>query len=535
MLYVSLFLIKMYRISLVFIFSLFILSFLQVDHLSPWNNFYSNFFILASFFFLILILIQSYNEKFNIDKIAYFLLFFIITSFFQFFFNDKYFQDIIIQITYLILVFIIYVFFNNFFKIDDNYQNSNILNYFIWGFIISSIFSSYIGFYQFFNPWYGELWVFPLQGNRIYANLGQPNQLATLILLGILSVGYLNRNKNNILLILIPFFSSALYLTQSRTVWTFVIVGVIVLIIKKKLITKQFFIFFTFFIFCYFSNFYINFENSLGAKLNVSERLTSGYLRIEMWRDYIEVIKNNTNIVGHGWGSIEKLNFIYGSYSQEYFFSYHNIIFDMYVFFGIPALFFISFLIYKIYFIFYKIESIKELSLFIILLAFINHAMLEFPLYYWYFLFPFLVVFSYLNNSVFNKDNLILKIEKNFLIFIFFIIFISIFISFILYDKNRSIYRNDFLGICESNEKYYFFDRFKDVNYIVCYKVNNIKDLKLLEDKVLKMPSKNYLLKLIYIYDYHGLYVKRDFLLKKYRKKYDNNLTLDELRLNNFK
>lgn len=520
----------MYRISLVFIFSLFILSFLQVDHLSPWNNFYSNFFILASFFFLILILIQSYNEKINIDKIAYFLLLFVVTSFFQFFFNDKYFQDTIIQITYLILVFIIYVFFNNFFKIDNNYQNSHILNYFMWGFIISSVFSSSIGFYQFFNPWHGELWVFPLQGNRVYANLGQPNQLATLILLGILSIGYLNRSKNNILLILIPFFSSVLYLTQSRTVWTFIILGFIILIVKRKVITKQFFIFFIFFIFCYFSNFYINFENSLGAKLNVSERLTSGYLRIEMWKDYIEVIKNNKNILGHGWGSIENLNFIFGSYSKEYFSSYHNIVFDLYIFFGIPALFFLSFLIYKIYFIFFRIESIKGLSLFLILLAFINHAMLEFPLYYWYFLFPFLVIFSYLNNSVFNEENLSMNLEKNIFIFIFVVIFILIFISFILYNEHRNIYRNNFFGICSDSEKYYFFDRFKDVNYIVCYSVDNVKDLKILEDKVLKIPSKNYLLKLIYIYDFHSLDIKRDYFMKKYNKKYNRDLKLNDLR-----
>lgn len=506
-------------IFLIVSFILYVFSFLVIEHLEPWTNFYNNYYVLISS--ILVAFSFKLNDRIKVNLIGVLIFSVFIIGIFQCFYYFKYFQDFLIQSFYLLFLFFSIVFFNNL-NVRDK---KTLILFFIYSIIIAGVLSSIIAFYQFLRDWRGELWMLPLYGVRLYANLGQPNQLATLLLLSIFSISFLNIKKVNSSVFLIPFLTFVLYMTQSRTVILFIFFLVFILILKRKSITISYFfsvfVFLLSYLFSYF--FSISFLNN---NVSIIKRMNSGFARIQMWKDYFLVLKNDFSFIGVGYGEVEKSNFMYGEFSHEYFSSYHNILLDFIYFFGILGGLTILIIFYLIIKLLIKNIDVEGISILIFLIIFINHAFLEFPLYYLYFLFPFSFFLSYFFDFF---DFKYLYIDKFIYIFIYLLFcFLSI-IIFNNYSEGKIDYRDTFLGKCVLDVNYYFFDRFKDVNYIVCYN-NEFGDLGKIEKNVINNPSKNYILKLIYIFDYQGDYKKRDYYLNKFNKKYKDSVIVEDVR-----
>ena len=218
------------------------LSFLQTEHLDPWNNYYNNKYSFYSILFLFLFLLSKvkYNIKLGIDSFLGLLLIFI--SFIQFFLGELYIQNFILQNLFLFL----FLFFSTYVVNIDDY-NKNFLLKFIFIFIfIVGFFSSIIAIIQYLDLDLRYDWVYNLESKRVYGNLGQPNQFATLMFLSILSIIFLNLKKINFTFLTIPIFVFVMYLTQSRMIVFFILLLTISTLIKIKYVNFRYLLSFVF-------------------------------------------------------------------------------------------------------------------------------------------------------------------------------------------------------------------------------------------------------------------------------------------------
>lgn len=90
--------------------------------------------------------------------------------------------------------------------------------------------SVWFGLYQWFDLSYMGIWILPAYvENRIYANLGQPNQLATLLVWGVLACGWTflrGRIRLPVAVLWCGLLLTGIAFTQSRTAWLTLIVFV---------------------------------------------------------------------------------------------------------------------------------------------------------------------------------------------------------------------------------------------------------------------------------------------------------------------
>jgi O-antigen ligase len=85
------------------------------------------------------------------------------------------------------------------------------------GVTVAAIYNSVVGLMQIYTPlWFDDVWIASNTDHRAAGNLRQPNQLATLLLWGILSVAALFRSRFTLAIVLIAVFASVLWLTGSR-------------------------------------------------------------------------------------------------------------------------------------------------------------------------------------------------------------------------------------------------------------------------------------------------------------------------------
>ena len=247
--------------------------------------------------------------------------------------------------------------------------------------------------------------VMPLKGSRPYANFGQPNNLATFLIMGLMGALYLYERYKAKLWILVPISLTILFaicLTQSRTSWIVCIFIIFYWLYKQykqrprlnvlKLLgwTILYFV-----VAGYLLPIIMHFiASDVGADVvqtaSVVQRAGKGHERIGMWIQILQAIADQPWL-GYGWNhtSIAVVESIQFNTVQVWFNSAHNVLFDILVWNGIPLGG--AIIAYMALWLFWLNRNAKDhVSIIAMLMvsAILIHAMLEFPQRYACFLLP---------------------------------------------------------------------------------------------------------------------------------------------------
>lgn len=343
---------------------------------------------------LILFLVLFYKKNVNVPILLIPLFIICLIPFIQFIFG---------QVYYFSTTFFSFCFLFGFLaSILYGYNSTrlagkeNIIKYIAYFFSLVGFFSSLLAIAQWLQI--SHPYMLNLSHNRPYANLGQPNQLATLLILSICSLLFLYermRSKSVFLILSLPIIVWALALTQSRTTWVTLFILFIIYIVKKVRFEKKSTAYIALIsVFIYLFIFIFNAEISeylnLVKPIPMQERLNGGVGRIEMWK-HMYYAAMQQPWLGYGWfqTTIAQLEGVLIFKNEGNLSSAHNIVIDLVLWVGIPfTVLIIGYGLYLIKRIFLSIHSLPQLYVFMMMLCILVHAQLEFPLYYSYFLFP---------------------------------------------------------------------------------------------------------------------------------------------------
>lgn len=317
----------------------------------------------------------------------------------------------------------------------------------IFGFVVIILFASIIQVWIQLRQWLlfdGSIWVVDMPPNgRHFANVAQPNQLCTLLIMGIMSVVYLfeKNNLNNLSANLITFFLLfGVALTQSRTSWIFAFCLLVWWFIKSKADTRlrlgALVIWILLFFGIWFCLPYLSEFLGITSIRSLAERASVGFERVSMWHQLI-VILQNAPLQGYGWGQLNIAQFSNETkFIENPIFGYsHNLFLDLMIWNGVFLGLVISCLI--VFFLFKLAFNARSDELIVILAmigAILVHAMFEYPFAYAYFLLPI----AFLLGFVYAQQNYISRVfYLNRELYILYIVGCMILISLFMYDYKK--------------------------------------------------------------------------------------------------
>jgi O-antigen ligase len=253
---------------------------------------------------------------------------------------------------------------------------------------IAAIFSVGIQLYQWFQLEGLSLWIMEAGEGRPHGNLGQPNQLATSLIWGLLAIGWgAARKFINIWVgvLMAAYLLFGIALTGSRTAWIAIFLLVTAAWFWRSLCPwKKMPVVVTalagYFILCVLAISYGSTADNV--------RLNAG-LRPIAWKMFLDAASRHP-WVGYGWNQTMFAQ-VEAAADHPYLpgvFSYaHNLFLDLVLWCGIPlgactALFLLRWIWKQ----FRKVDSIRGALFFLFIVVIANHAMLENPLYFGYFL-----------------------------------------------------------------------------------------------------------------------------------------------------
>lgn len=245
-----------------------------------------------------------------------------------------------------------------------------------------------------------DIWVMYLEpGGRPYANLGQPNQLATLLLLGLLGVVLLRlagRSSGATSAVAVGFILFGVALTESRTALLTLTLATVFVLAQRKFrlaaaVKSRVAAYYAFYLLALFGHSAVGRLFGIDSASTLVTR-TNGEVRFALWK----MAWDATTVspwVGFG---IDRSNEGFFQVFQQhpalanlYFEQSHNLILDFVLWFGWPlGLMLTAALVFWFVRCLQVIESTQQLATLGAIFALLVHAMLEFPHHYGYFLWP---------------------------------------------------------------------------------------------------------------------------------------------------
>lgn len=246
-----------------------------------------------------------------------------------------------------------------------------------------------------------DIWSMPSSPGRPFANFGQPNQLGTLLLWGVLALGWgalRGYMRPPIMLGATVYLLFGLALTASRTAW----IGVVLVVLAAwywralwpwrytpQVVTGLAIGFFSFaLIIPAITNGLLlsSGEGDLEALARLSREL-----RPQLWNLFIDALGQRPWL-GYGWNQVAAAQLAVAINHPPLgivLTHAHNLFLDLLLWCGIPIGLTISgLLIAWIWLRFRAIQDATSALLFLVVVVVGNHAMLELPLHYAYFLLP---------------------------------------------------------------------------------------------------------------------------------------------------
>jgi hypothetical protein len=264
---------------------------------------------------------------------------------------------------------------------------------------IAAVVSTGLQLHQFFHledigPWILRS---SYNGTRHFANMAQPNQLASLLLLGCIGCawGYFRKLISGYLAVVIAaLLMFGVVLTESRTGWLNIFVITAISLCWKKLFPNrtQLLSIIALALFFLVSVLSLSSLNEFfGGGLPVEYRATTSDPRWTAWRMFLNAAWLRP-IFGFGWGQLAHAQFLMlderialgGTFLQA-----HNLVIDFILWSGIPiGLGMVAVLLRWFWRILTGIRDIFQLMEMSFLVVLGMHAMFEYPLQYAYFLLP---------------------------------------------------------------------------------------------------------------------------------------------------
>ena len=247
-----------------------------------------------------------------------------------------------------------------------------------------------------------DIWVLPFgEGTRPYANMGQTNQLASLLLCGLLGIGWAWRAGHiggALAWGLAAWVLWGVALTESRTALLTLVLGVGFLTLRRPTFLQRgarwaVQALFVFYLVCLGGKVYLAQALGLDMPLSLVVR-SAGELRWALWQMSWDASLHSP-WVGYGWGNANAGYFVvFEEYRQKfgntYFAQSHNLVLDLALWIGWPLTIALCGLAAAwLWRGVRAIDSLPKALVFSALMVLLIHAMLEFPLHYGYFLWPF--------------------------------------------------------------------------------------------------------------------------------------------------
>lgn len=396
-------------------FILFCLSWIYPFHYMPWVVAENEFFcllipIVLSIFF------YRYNEKIKLNIFVLIPLLIYFFSLFQYlFFKYYYLEDFIIISIYSFFFIIVIAICCNFYSIER-------FHFYLKLIVFLCFLNSFILFFQYIEV--KNIFILENYGyKRFYANIGQPNHLSTLFIMGIVSTCLLykyNIIKINILFLISFYFLFFIFLTGSRTgLFSCFILFLMGLFLFKEYKFKNKLIYFLSLMFFYtiikkiFSDNNRYQSNIIMSSLNDS--------RLSLWSDALSSILENPWF-GYGVNGIRTSRIFSDLSFKTPYVSTHNLILDFFVWFGLLGGLCLI-LLFFYYFIVIWSDKINREVVIVFITPFFIHCMLEYPFRYLYFLILIIPILSFLNKvKVFYiKNNIFLVLCVSYVLLIFII------------------------------------------------------------------------------------------------------------------
>lgn len=281
--------------------------------------------------------------------------------------------------------------------------------------LIGALASAVVAFAQVLGLWDESSLIIRMPSRRPGGNIGQPNHLATLLLMGVISLLYLY--ESGLLKVwssglILPVLAFALASTESRTIWLSFLLLMAWWFAKQKKLSFRLppwmalltgIVFFT--LFWWWPSFLDLIHLSginVGSEKAVS---TAAGMRLVMLPQLLEAVAQRP---WWGWGIREIAaahNAVAHAYPVSEAFTYsHNIVLDLALGIGLPLT--VLFLVVIGIWLWFRIRGVNNLSSWYCLamiLPFALHSMLEFPFAYAYFLAPVMFALGALEKELGSK------------------------------------------------------------------------------------------------------------------------------------
>lgn len=272
-----------------------------------------------------------------------------------------------------------------------------LINWLAGSLIIAAAISVWIALYQWILQ-YGNIWIVDLPENaRPFANLGQPNHLATLLSMGLAAVLFfyekhlLHRISSSLLALLLLF---GIALTQSRTPWLMAIFFVVLWLWKFNCAQRRLPRTWALAWVAVFAGFIFLLPHlaqwlQLGGTISVAKRAQA----LERWDLYVQFYQAIIHgpLWGYGWQQVSTAQLaITPLYPVTIYTEYtHNILLDLLIWNG-PILGSIIIVAVSYYLLRLAFLARSTENLFVVMAVgfFLLHSMLEYPHAYAYFLLP---------------------------------------------------------------------------------------------------------------------------------------------------
>lgn len=260
-----------------------------------------------------------------------------------------------------------------------------------------------------------DIWSMGLAGNRPYANLGQPNQLATLLLWGLLACAWgvvHQKIRPSVALLLACFLLLGIALTQSRTAWLGLSFLLVATWVWRRLWPSKWLPWYATVVYLFFWAYPFLLQGLADMLLlgtdnsYFRDRPLQGELRLQAWRLFMEAAWHQP-WWGYGWSEVVHAQLAVAAdfpSLQITFAHSHNLFLDLILWLGIPLGILVS-----VALVWWFVSSLRAVvnAKDAILLMFLGvigiHAMLELPLHYAYFLLPTGVMIGVLSQRVGGK------------------------------------------------------------------------------------------------------------------------------------
>ena len=417
------------------------LSYLSPIFMQPWVSAFQD--LSAIFALILLLFFQGHKNKVEVDKrVVYAFGFIAFIPLVQYLFGLLFFtQELALVLIYISVFFLSIISGFNFTKSFKEIERISIF------FVFISLFCVALQLIQWSDSYHSVL-LLDSSSRRPFANIGQPNNLATLLFIGFFSNILLFKNnkiKTHFYILVSLSMMTGIVLTQSRTSWLVFIAILFITFFKKKLnlfstILKSSVAFF----FLVLTTPYITFFFH-GEGLTMTERISSDSSRLYIWKQMLIAIMDKPWF-GYGWNqtSVAQTS-VTLKYPLDIWLEYsHNLFLDIIVWTGIPTgISIIAIIVIWFFQTFKKINTPNQLVYFFIITAFLIHCMFEFPFAYAYFLLPIGLYIGILHQEIY----VLKKLDVNTLVIVI-VGLLTITVSIISRDyfmlnKKRAVYVSD--------------------------------------------------------------------------------------------